>query len=239
MTPRRPTPARPRARSEARPAPRTTARSTGPGRLSEAGDAVRPRRVERPERSDGPERPSAAFERGSARAAAAEPVPTPMALRLGGPEGPALPVRLLALTAVIILALVVVLPTLNHYLAQRARYDAVAHQIDAARATATALEQEAAQWQDEAYVRSQARERLSYVMPGERSYVVVGADEARADADARAAAKEETRAPWYDALTESAAVAGGASPAPTPTVTPSASPSASSAPAPSASEAAK
>ncbi|WP_159717387.1 FtsB family cell division protein [Actinomyces marmotae] len=225
MSPRRPTPARPRARSEARPAPRTTARSIGPGRLTETGDAVRPRRVERPERPDHPERPSATPERGSARAAA-EPVPTPMVLRLGGPKGLALPARLLVLATVLVVALVVVLPTLNHYLAQRARYDAVTQKIDAARVTATALEQEAARWQDEAYVRSQARERLSYVMPGERSYVVVGANEAqaRADADARAAAKEETRAPWYDALTESAAVAGGAAP---PAAGPSASPSAS------------
>ncbi|ARD41162.1 FtsB family cell division protein [Actinomyces gaoshouyii] len=226
MSPRRPTPARPRARSEARPAPRTIPRGTGPGRPTDTGDAVRPRRAERPERSDRPERPSTTSERGSARAGTAEPASTPIVLRLGGPEGLALPVRLLVLAAVLILALVVVLPTLNHYLAQRARYDAVARQIDAARATATALEQEAAQWKDEAYVRAQARERLSYVMPGEKSYVVVGADEvqAQADADARAAAKEETRAPWYDALTESAAVAGGAT---TPAAGPSASPSAS------------
>ncbi|BAW93969.1 septum formation initiator [Actinomyces sp. Chiba101] len=228
MSPRRPTPARPRARSEARPTPRTTARSTGPGRLIETGDSIRPRRAERTERTDRDEPPSAGSEHGAAQAPAVQPAPTPMVLRLGGPEGLALPVRLLVLAAVLILALVVVLPTLNNYLAQRARYDAVTQQIDAARATATALEQEAARWQDETYVRSQARERLSYVMPGETSYVVVGADEAQAQAqaDAEAAAKEQTRAPWYDALTESAIVAGGASPAPTHTAAPSASPSA-------------
>ncbi len=235
MSPRRPTPARPRARSEARPAPRATARSTGPGRPAEAGDAARPRRTERSERTgrtDRDERPGATPERASTQAAA-EQAPTPMVLRLGGPEGPALPIRLLVLAAVLILALVVVLPTLNNYLSQRARYDAVTQQIDAARATATALEQEAAQWQDETYVRSQARERLSYVMPGEKSYVVVGADDvqAQADADAQAAAKEETRAPWYDALTESAAVAGGAAtPAATPSATPTASPAAPATP---------
>ena len=36
------------------------------------------------------------------------------------------------------------------------------------------LEAEAAQWQDDAYVEKQARERLHWVYPGETSYIVIG-----------------------------------------------------------------
>ncbi|WP_235954094.1 FtsB family cell division protein [Actinomyces faecalis] len=131
-------------------------------------------------------------------------------LRLGGPDGIAVPARVLILALVLLFAFVITFPALRGYLSQQAQYDAVIKQLTQARATSTALESELAQWDDEAYVRAQARERLSYVMPGETTYVVVGADrlEDRSEQEARAAAEAEAGGPWYTVLRESAEVAG-------------------------------
>ena len=98
--------------------------------------------------------------------------------------------------AVVLLgAFVVTFPSLRGYLSQQAQYDAIVKELDRARATSATLEAELAQWQDDDYVRSQARERLSYVMPGETTYVVVGAEQFEDEAEhARVLA-------WYQALT--------------------------------------
>ena len=122
-----------------------------------------------------------------------------------------LPPRIVTLAVVGLLAFVVVFPSLRGYLSQRARYDAVVNEIADARATSSALEEEAARWQDEDYVRSQARERLSYVMPGETTYVVVGADQVGSGGtgDASEMTDETERSPWYEVLRDSARTAGG------------------------------
>ncbi len=131
-------------------------------------------------------------------------------LRLGGPDGIAVPARVLILALVLLFAFVITFPALRGYLSQQAQYDAIMKQLQEARATSTALESELARWEDDAYVRAQARERLSYVMPGETTYVVVGADqfEDKTDQAGRAAAEAESASPWYSVLRESAEVAG-------------------------------
>ena len=131
-------------------------------------------------------------------------------LRLGGPDGIAVSARVLILAVVLLFAFVITFPALRGYLSQQAQYDAVVRQLEEARATSTALESELAQWDDEAYVRAQARERLAYVMPGETTYVVVGAEqfEDKRGHDADAAAQTEAGSPWYSVLRESAEVAG-------------------------------
>ena len=87
-----------------------------------------------------------------------------------------LPPRIVTLAVVGLLAFVVVFTSLRAYLSQQAQYDAVVAKIKEASDTSTALEDELAQWKDDTYVRAQVRERLGYVMPGDTSYVVVGAD---------------------------------------------------------------
>ena len=87
-----------------------------------------------------------------------------------------LPPRVVILAVVCLLAFVVIFTSLRAYLSQQAQYDAVVDRIKEASDTSTTLENELAQWKDDTYVRSQVRERLGYVMPGDTSYVVVGAD---------------------------------------------------------------
>lgn len=186
MTPRRPSPARPGARPGARPRKAAASSAT-------SGPAVQPRRATADNRP----------------ATGTRPAPEHAVLRLGGADGLPVPLRALALGVVLLLAFVVTFPSLRGYLAQQAQYDALTERIAQAKATSTALEQELQQWQDEDYVKAQARERLSYVMPGETTYVVVGADKLTSTTSAAATTSDgTTHLPWYETLRQSARVAG-------------------------------
>jgi cell division protein FtsB len=82
----------------------------------------------------------------------------------------------------IALAVVVVILTISYATSLRI-YFAQAHEIAATKAEIAERQQrilqlqgELARWDDEAYVRTQARERLGWVVPGETGYVVVDAN---------------------------------------------------------------
>ena len=132
-----------------------------------------------------------------------------------GPEGipttapeRILPPRVVTLAVVCLLAFVVVFTSLRAYLSQQAQYDAVVAKIKEASDTSTALENELAQWKDDTYVRAQVRERLGYVMPGDTSYVVVGADSVEQSDTGEGAAQGSQDVPWYQTLKESSQAAG-------------------------------
>ena len=88
---------------------------------------------------------------------------------------------------------------LREYLSQRSAISAAVAAQAAQRARVATLEQQQGQLQDPAYVRSQARLRLHYVLPGETAYVVIGGD---APAPVRAARQVSatSRSPWYSQL---------------------------------------
>ena len=119
-----------------------------------------------------------------------------------------LPPRIVTLAVVGLLAFVVVFTSLRAYLSQQAQYDAVVAKIKEASDTSTALEDELAQWKDDTYVRAQVRERLGYVMPGDTSYVVVGADTVKQTSAGGEATQDSQDVPWYQALRESSQAAG-------------------------------
>ena len=121
-----------------------------------------------------------------------------------------LPPRIVTLAVVCLLAFVVVFTSLRAYLSQQAQYDAVVAKIKEASDTSTALENELAQWKDDTYVRSQVRERLGYVMPGDTSYVVVGADSMKENEAGGGATPGSPDAPWYEELRDSSRAAGQA-----------------------------
>ena len=121
-----------------------------------------------------------------------------------------LPPRIVTLAVVCLLAFVVVFTSLRAYLSQQAQYDAVVAKIKEASDTSTALENELAQWKDDTYVRAQVRERLGYVMPGDTSYVVVGADSMKEAEASGGATPGSQDAPWYKELRDSSRAAGQA-----------------------------
>jgi cell division protein FtsB len=122
----------------------------------------------------------------------------------------------LAILGLIGLAIVVaVAPTLRVYVHQRSQIAALeARQADQ-RQEVAALQAQAKRWNDPAYVESQARARLQFVRPGQRSYVVAGARPKAAVAPASGIVAGTTGSAgrsWMDGLWQSIQKAG-ASPA--------------------------
>ena len=122
-----------------------------------------------------------------------------------------------AILAVTVCAVVLSLAyPLREFAAQRGEIANLRAQRVAAEDRVAALERQYRRWQDPAYVRTKARERLHYVMPGERAYVVVaprvdGGPRAPAAAGAGVPAPWSDR-PWYDRVWASVTRAGQGSP---------------------------
>jgi len=66
--------------------------------------------------------------------------------------------------------------SLKAYFQQHGQIDDLRSQIAASQHSISTLEGEKARWNDPAYVREQARARFGYLMPGQTSYVVIGAN---------------------------------------------------------------
>lgn len=110
-----------------------------------------------------------------------------------------------ALLALVLCALVVALAyPMRQYIAQRSD---IADQRRLARQAQQRVEQlrEAkARWQDPAFVRTQAREHLHYVMPGETGYTMLGPPVGDGEADRHGSDQAASaRRPWYDNLWDS------------------------------------
>lgn len=66
--------------------------------------------------------------------------------------------------------------SLKAYLQQRSEITELKSQIAEREVDIDALEREKRRWDDPAFVQAQARSRFGYLMPGETSYIVLGAD---------------------------------------------------------------
>lgn len=88
--------------------------------------------------------------------------------------------RLTGRAAVLVLVLAVLTvsyaSSLRAYLQQRSHINDLKASIAQHEANIDALETEKERWDDPAYVRAQARARLGYVMPGEKTYLVLDED---------------------------------------------------------------
>ena len=105
----------------------------------------------------------------------------------------------------IALAVVLLILTISYATSLRI-YFAQAHEIASTNAEITERQQrigelqgELARWGDETYVRTQARERLGWVVPGEIGYRVVGADGKPLGGGAVITAETAAEAPEQDA----------------------------------------
>ena len=84
--------------------------------------------------------------------------------------------RMLVLVLVVAVLAVSYASSLRAYLQQRAHIEDLKADISERQASIDDLEREKRRWNDDAYVEAQARERFGFLMPGETSYVVLGAD---------------------------------------------------------------
>jgi len=121
-------------------------------------------------------------------------------------------VRAMVFSCVLLLAFVLVYPTLHSYLQQRVEVDQLRAQVEAARQRNDDLEADLKRWDDQAYVRAQARERLSFVMPGEKAFRVIDPEtvpDTAPAADGPAPVLDAgSTLPWYANVWESVQVAG-------------------------------
>lgn len=94
---------------------------------------------------------------------------------------------------------------LREYVAQRGEIERLQAQQRATERRVAALARQQQQWNDPAYIKAQARERLHFVLPGETAYVVLDPG-ARATEDASGSPTlsplqpDVGSGPWYSEL---------------------------------------
>ncbi|WP_173924522.1 septum formation initiator family protein [Agromyces sp. Marseille-P2726] len=123
---------------------------------------------------------------------------------------------------VLVLAVVVLAPTIAAFAQQRQQIAELRAAVSAQEEEVQRLRDERERWNDETFIMTQARERLYYVMPGEVSYLVIDdrSEAAKADAAAEVSADvTESKGDWMRTLLDSVMIAGLA-PAPAPTTAP-------------------
>lgn len=114
--------------------------------------------------------------------------------------------------AVASVALALALP-FKVWVAQRGQIASLQAQTREQEHRVAALKQQQQRWQDPAYVEQQARLRLHYAMPGEKTYVVLGKPKKHHKAAPTAPAEPTLSGPWYSRLWQSVEDAGkGTSP---------------------------
>lgn len=80
--------------------------------------------------------------------------------------------RALALSAILFILALTLAPPFKHYFTQRAQISALNAQLVSDNKALDDARKKLLLWQDPEYVKSQARERLHFVLPGERQYIV-------------------------------------------------------------------
>ncbi len=102
--------------------------------------------------------------------------------------------------------------SLRAYLQQRSHIGELKVQIAEREASIDDLEREKRRWEDPAYVKTQARARFGYLMPGESGFEVIGADglplEAQASLNDPSDVIKTVPKAWWTAAWESMELAG-------------------------------
>ena len=126
----------------------------------------------------------------------------------------------LIMMGVLVLAVIVLAPTIAAFAQQRQQIAELRAAVSAQEEEVQRLRDERERWNDETFIVTQARERLYYVMPGEVSYLVIDDRTAAAKADATtevSAEVTESKGDWMRTLLDSVMTAGLAPEATAPT----------------------
>jgi cell division protein FtsB len=142
----------------------------------------------------------------------------------------------LVMMGVLVLAVIILAPTVQAFLAQRQQIADQQRAVDQLAAQVDTLKDQRARWNDPSYLRAQARDRLYYVMPGETSYLVIDdrPPAAKEDTAPVSSKLQKTRTDWVGSLFGAFMGAGltdatpqqldGGGTAPTPAPTPTSTP---------------
>jgi len=119
------------------------------------------------------------------------------------------------LGGVLVVLAVLLAPALRSYLGQRGDVAALEQKVARQRAAVKQLERQRAAWDDPAYVTAQARNRLKFVLPGEKAYTVIdpGPEPTSAAGQVKAAARTARQdRSWFGNLWGSLEVVGRGDP---------------------------
>jgi len=145
----------------------------------------------------------------SAQAAAAAAAADGASSRVRGPRFTSRAVILLVVLAVLAMSYA---SSMRAYLQQRSHISDLRAQIAQRQADIDQLEREKRRWHDPAFVQAQARERFGYLMPGEKSYVVLGVDgkplESQSTLTDPATVAQKAPTAWWSAEWRSVELAG-------------------------------
>ena len=114
--------------------------------------------------------------------------------------------RFIAISVVIFIIAVTIAPPAQRYFTQRAQINAIEAELTSRKARLAEAEIELQKWRDPNYVKSQARERLHFVLPGERQYIVLGVETEESANEKKktpVATRQFGSAPWYTKLISS------------------------------------
>lgn len=129
-------------------------------------------------------------------------------------------VRAAVLLLVTLMGFVLIMPTALQYGKQRTANQLLAAELEASLAANADLENERNRWDDPKYVIAQARERLTFVFPGETPYRVIDPDSVVEEpvvdpsepiTDGAVTTGLTESQPWYSTIWESVQIAGDAS----------------------------
>jgi cell division protein FtsB len=113
---------------------------------------------------------------------------------------------------ILVLAVIVLAPSVRTYAEQRHQVDALRASVAEQEAEVDRIKAERERWNDRTFVTTQARDRLSYVMPGDISFLVLNDTGAIVDGSADAAAVstaiQDTEVDWVDSMFRSVMTAG-------------------------------
>jgi cell division protein FtsB len=117
--------------------------------------------------------------------------------------------RVLALSVIFFILALTIAPPVKHYFTQRAQISALKSQLSADNTALQKAREELTLWQDPEYVKSQARERLHFVLPGERQYIVIeGENDLTQNSSTKIASSLADGQPWYSRLIASISETG-------------------------------
>jgi len=117
--------------------------------------------------------------------------------------------RVLALSAILFVLALTIAPPVKHYFTQRAQISALKSQLSADNLALQKAREELLLWQDPEYIKTQARERLHFVLPGERQYIVTeGESSGNQNNTTKIASALTDGQPWYSRLIASISETG-------------------------------
>ncbi|GAA2239064.1 hypothetical protein GCM10010413_45500 [Promicromonospora sukumoe] len=126
-----------------------------------------------------------------------------------------LTVRAMVLSVVVLLAVVLLLPTVRAVVTQQAELRDLRSELSQQEEQKSELETELARWDDRSYVIEQARSRLQFVMPGDKVWRPLDTDSVEQEqpepgvVEPSPGASEDGAAPWYTSVWDSVRIADG------------------------------